>query len=31
MPRKWLERQRGVAWIELPTVETFFGELFRRS
>ncbi len=29
VPRKWLETQAGLLWVELPTVETFFGELFR--
>ena len=29
VPRKWLEQQKGIAWIALPTVEDFFGELFR--
>ena len=29
-PRAWLEAQEGIAWITLPTVEEFFGELFRK-
>ncbi|HEY81248.1 MAG TPA: hypothetical protein EYP25_07420 [Anaerolineae bacterium] len=29
-PRAWLEAQEGVVWIALPTVEGFFGELFRK-
>jgi len=29
VPRRWLEAQSGIVWIELPTVEAFFGELFR--
>ena len=30
-PRKWIEKQKGIAWIKLPTVESFFGVLFRRA
>ncbi len=31
VPTKWLETQEGIAWIKLPTVNEFFGELFRRT
>ncbi len=30
IPRDWLSQQKGIAWIELPTVADFFGELFRK-
>ncbi len=30
VPRRWLAQQTGITWIELPTVEDFFGELFRK-
>ncbi len=29
-PRAWLEAQEEIVWIALPTVEEFFGELFRK-
>jgi len=29
VPRDWLAQQSGVRWVRLPTVEGFFGELFR--
>ncbi len=29
-PRQWLREQKGIRWITLPTVEDFFGELFRQ-
>jgi len=31
VPQKWLGAQKGIAWIELPTIEGFFGELFGRA
>ncbi len=30
VPRAWLEKQQSLTWIELPTVESFFGQLFRK-
>ncbi len=29
VPIAWLQTQSGIVWIELPTVEAFFGKLFR--
>ena len=31
VPLERITEQKGVRWIELPTVESFFGELFRIS
>lgn len=31
VPRARLEALRGAHWVRLPTVEEFFGELFRRA
>jgi len=31
VPRTWIEKQKKVTWVKLPTVEEFFGELFHRA